>query len=261
MLDIFIESGGHFMSLASDCTIDPEEVEHYEAAASGWWDIRTVARWLHRYNLVRVPYILDAACRHFLRNPRQSDCLRELSILDIGCGGGVLCEPLAQLGAKVVGLDPAKTAIGVATLHAQAMRIVIDYRCETVETLAEVGEKFDIVLAMEVIEHVSSSDVFLERCAGLVNPGGLIILSTINRTVKSYAFAIAMGEYVLRLLPPGSHQWRRFVRPREIRSALERRSFHVTDVSGVTMNLRSRLLQLSKDSSVNYMLTARRPRP
>jgi 2-polyprenyl-6-hydroxyphenyl methylase / 3-demethylubiquinone-9 3-methyltransferase len=248
------------MTLATDCTIDPAELAHYEAAARHWWDRRSVARWLHRYNLVRVPYIRDAACQQFLRDPERADCLRDLRILDIGCGGGVLCEPLAQLGARVVGLDPAETAIDVATRHAREMGIIVEYRRDTIDALLETGEKFDVVLAMEVIEHVASSGVFLDRCAGLVNPGGLIILSTINRTLKSYAFAIAIGEYILGLLPRGSHQWRKFLSPAEIQSALERNSFRVTDVSGVTMNLRSRLLQRSTDSGVNYMLTAELPR-
>jgi 2-polyprenyl-6-hydroxyphenyl methylase/3-demethylubiquinone-9 3-methyltransferase len=248
------------VSLAIDVTLDPAEVAHYEAAARCWWDVNTVARWLHRYNLVRVPYIRDAACRRFGRDPAQPGCLSGLRILDIGCGGGVLCEPLAQLGATVIGLDPAKSAIAVATLHAQETGVTVDYRCETMETLRDAGETFDVVLAMEVIEHVASSDVFLDNCARMVSPGGLAILSTINRTWKSYAFAIAIGEYVLGLLPRGSHQWRKFMSPGEIRSALEKRSFRVVDVSGVTMNLRSRLLQLSTDSSVNFMLTAERPR-
>ena len=171
------------MSLATDCTIDPAELAHYEAAAGHWWDRQSVARWLHRYNLVRVPYIRDAACRQFGRDAQQADCLRDLRILDIGCGGGVLCEPLAQLGASVVGLDPARTAIDVARRHARETGIIVEYRCDTMEALLEAGEKFDVVLAMEVIEHVASSDVFLDRCAGLVSPGGLTILSTINRTV------------------------------------------------------------------------------
>jgi 2-polyprenyl-6-hydroxyphenyl methylase/3-demethylubiquinone-9 3-methyltransferase len=251
-----IPEGSEGMSSASDCTIDPAEVAHYEAATKCWWDSRSVARWLHRYNLVRVPYIRDIACRKFVRDPNRSDCLAGLRVLDIGCGGGVLCEPLAGLGAEVVGLDPAKTAIGVARLHAEETGLNVDYRCNTLDALLEAGEKFDIVLAMEVIEHVAHSGVFLDRCAGLVSPGGLIIMSTINRTLKSYAFAIAIGEYVLRLLPRGSHQWRKFVSPGEIQSALESKSLSVINVSGVTMNLRSRLLQLSHDSSVNYMLTA-----
>jgi 2-polyprenyl-6-hydroxyphenyl methylase / 3-demethylubiquinone-9 3-methyltransferase len=244
------------MDLIVDCTVDPVELAQFEALAGQWWDSRSVARWSHKYNAVRVPYIRDAACRQFMRDSNQPDCLRDLRVLDVGCGGGVLCEPLAKLGAIVVGLDPARTAIGVAKRHAIEAGIAVDYRSGTIEALAEAGETFDVVLAMEVIEHVAHSEVFLDTCAALVKPGGLVILSTINRTLKSYAFAIVMGEYVLRLLPRGSHQWRKFVRPEEIRSALQRNQFHVVDVSGVIMNLRSWLFQLSTDSSVNYMLTA-----
>jgi 2-polyprenyl-6-hydroxyphenyl methylase/3-demethylubiquinone-9 3-methyltransferase len=247
------------MGLIVDRTIDPAELAQFEAAAGQWWDSRSIAGWSHKYNVVRVPYIRDAACRQFMRDSNQPDCLRDLRVLDVGCGGGVLCEPLAKLGAIVVGLDPARTAIGVAKRHAIEAGIAVDYRCGTIVALAEAGETFDVVLAMEVIEHVAHSEVFLDTCAELVKPGGLVILSTINRTLKSYAFAIVMGEYVLRLLPRGSHQWRKFVRPEEIRSALQRNQFHVVDVSGVTMNLRSWLFQLSTDSSVNYMLTAALP--
>ncbi len=240
----------------AESTIDPAELAHYETVADSWWDTRTVAKWLHKYNVVRVPYIRDAICQRLGRDVSKPDCLRDLRILDIGCGGGVLCEPLAQLGAAVTGVDPAGTAIGVARRHAKEASIIVDYRCDTIEALARAGEQFDAVLAMEVVEHVAHIGDFLDRCAHLVRPGGLLILSTINRTWKSYAFAIVMGEYVLRLLPRGAHQWRRFVLPEEIETSLKRNPFRVVDVSGVTMNLRSRHLQLSNDVSVNYMLTA-----
>lgn len=241
---------------STESTIDPSELAHYKSAADLWWDTRSVARWLHKYNAIRVPYIKDAICQQFGRGSSQPDCLRDLRILDIGCGGGVLCEPLAQLGAAVTGVDPAGTAIGVARRHAKEASIIVDYRCDTIEALARAGEQFDAVLAMEVIEHVAHIDNFLDRCAQLVRPGGLLMLSTINRTWKSYAFAIVMGEYVLRLLPRGAHQWRRFVLPEEIEVSLKRNSIRVVNVSGVTINLRSRHLQLSNDVSVNYMLTA-----
>jgi 2-polyprenyl-6-hydroxyphenyl methylase/3-demethylubiquinone-9 3-methyltransferase len=240
-----------------ESTIDPVELAHYDSSADLWWDTRTVAKWLHKYNVVRVPYIANASCHHFGRDFSQPNCLSDLHVLDIGCGGGVLCEPLAQLGAEVTGVDPAGTAIAVAKRHAKEAGIIVDYRCDTIEALARVGEQFDIVLAMEVVEHVAHVNNFLDRCACLVRPGGLLILSTINRTWKSYAFAIVMGEYVLRLLPRGAHQWRRFVQPDDIGVSLKRNLFRVVDVSGVTMNLRSRRLQLSSEVSVNYMLTAR----
>lgn len=240
-----------------ESSIDPAELAHYESVADLWWDTKTVAKWLHKYNVVRVPYIKDALCRQFNRDPNEPDCLRGLRVLDIGCGGGVLCEPLAQLGASVTGVDPAVSAIGVARHHALESGVAVDYRCNTTEGLARAGERFDAVLAMEVVEHVADVDAFLSGCVDLVQTGGVLILSTINRTIKSYAFAIAIGEYILRLLPRGAHQWRRFVRPHEIDISLDKRHFRVVDISGVNMNLRSRRLQLSKDLSVNYILTAR----
>jgi 2-polyprenyl-6-hydroxyphenyl methylase/3-demethylubiquinone-9 3-methyltransferase len=241
-----------------ETSIDPAELAHYESAADLWWDEKTVAKWLHKYNFVRVPYIRDALCRQFGRDPDEPNCLRDLRVLDIGCGGGVLCEPLARIGAKVTGVDPAVSAISVAKRHAQESGIAVQYQCSTIEALARAGESFDAVLAMEVIEHVADVDAFLSGCANLVPPGGLLILSTINRTLKSYAFAIAIGEYVLRLLPRGAHQWRRFVTPDEVEASLTKRSFSIVGVSGVTMNLRSRRLQLSNDANVNYLLTARK---
>jgi 2-polyprenyl-6-hydroxyphenyl methylase/3-demethylubiquinone-9 3-methyltransferase len=158
----------------------------------------------------------------------------------------------------MIGADPAKGAIEAARLHALRSGIEIDYRCTSAEALADAGEKFDIVLAMEVIEHVADTDVFLARCAELVNPGGLMILSTINRTVKSFVYAIVAAEYILRLLPRGTHQWERFFTPDEFRMALRPHGLLVTDISGVTMNLRSRMMQLSADTQVNFLATAQR---
>jgi 2-polyprenyl-6-hydroxyphenyl methylase / 3-demethylubiquinone-9 3-methyltransferase len=171
----------------------------------------------------------------------------------------VLCEPLARLGAAVVGVDPGKNIIQEARLHAQRSGVEVDYRCATAEALADAGERFDVVLAMEVIEHVADSDAFIQRCAELVKPGGLMILSTINRTLKSFAFAIVAAEYVLRLLPRGAHRWDRFLTPAEVGAAVERNGLNVADISGVTLNLFARALQLSRDTGVNYILAAARP--
>ena len=241
-------------------TIDAAEVAHFDAAAATWWDPRGDARWLHRYNPVRVAYIRDQAARRFGRDPARPDCLAGLRILDIGCGAGVLCEPLARLGADVVGADPARKAIEVARRHAREAGLAVDYRCAPSEALADAGERFDIVLAMEVIEHVTDSDLFIARCAELVPPGGLMILSTLNRTVKSLVFAIVIAEYVLRLLPRGAHQWNRFLTPDEVKLAMARNGLAVSDVSGVTLNLWAGALQLSANRDVNYILTAERPR-
>jgi 2-polyprenyl-6-hydroxyphenyl methylase/3-demethylubiquinone-9 3-methyltransferase len=241
-------------------SIDSIEVERFDVPLDVWWSTTGEAGWLHKYNPVRIDYIRDAACRRWQRDARRADCLRDLRVLDIGCGGGLLCEPVAALGATVIGADPAPGAIEAARLHALASGLTIDYRCTSAEALSDAGEKFDIVLAMEVIEHVADHAVFLERCADLIAPGGVMILSTINRTFKSYIYAILAAEYVLRLLPRGSHQWERFLKPEEIGIALRSHGLRTANVSGVTMNMRSRQMQLSRDAAVNFIMTAERVR-
>lgn len=241
-----------------ESTVDRAEVASFDAAAEIWWDPDGAARWLHRYNPVRVAYIRDAACRRFGRDPAAQNCLTGLRILDIGCGAGVLCEPLAQLGATVIGADPGPAILEVARRHARETGVAIDYRCATAETLAETGEAFDLVLALEVIEHVADASLFIACCAKLTAPGGLMILSTLNRTAKSFAFAIVMAEHVLRLLPRGAHQWSRFLSPHEVDTMMGRHGLRVLGVSGVTLNLRTRALQLSANTDVNYILTAQR---
>lgn len=238
-------------------TIDQAQVARFDAAASAWWDPKGEARWLHRYNPLRLDYIRRAGCRQF-HDGAELGCLKGRRILDIGCGAGVLCEPLARLGAHVVGVDPAQSNIVMAREHARDAGLSIDYRCATAEALADRGEQFDIVLAMEVVEHVADARVFLSRCAQLVNADGLMVLSTINRTLKSFAYAIVAAEYVFRLLPCGAHQWRRFVTPHEAGAALDAGGLTLMDVSGVTLNLLTRDLQLSRDIAVNYILTAGR---
>jgi 2-polyprenyl-6-hydroxyphenyl methylase / 3-demethylubiquinone-9 3-methyltransferase len=241
----------------ASASIDSVEVERFDVL-DVWWSMSGEPRWLHKYNPVRVGYIRDAACRRWRCDPRQADCLKGLRVLDIGCGGGLLCEPVAALGASVVGADPAPGAIEAARLHALASGIAIDYRCTTAEALVDAGETFDIVLAMEVIEHVADHEAFLERCAELVAPGGMMVLSTINRTFKSYAYAIVAAEYVLRLLPRGTHQWERFLKPEEIGIALAPHGLRTANVSGVTMNVLSRKMQLARDTAVNFIMTAER---
>jgi 2-polyprenyl-6-hydroxyphenyl methylase/3-demethylubiquinone-9 3-methyltransferase len=244
----------------ADASIDSVEVERFDVPLDVWWSTTGETGWLHMYNPVRVGYIRDAACRHWQRDARPAHCLKGLRVLDIGCGGGLLCEPVARLGATVVGADPARGAIEAARLHALASGHGIDYCCTTAEALSDAGEKFDIVLAMEVIEHVADHEVFLERCADLIAPGGIMVLSTINRTFKSYAYAIVAAEYVLRLLPRGTHQWDRFLKPEEIGIALSSHGLRTANVSGVTMNLLSRQMQLSRDAAVNFIMTAERIR-
>jgi 2-polyprenyl-6-hydroxyphenyl methylase/3-demethylubiquinone-9 3-methyltransferase len=237
-------------------TVDETEVARFAALADTWWDPRGKMAVLHKFNPVRLAYIRDAACERFDRNPKQLDCLKGLRILDIGCGGGLLCEPLARLGASVVGADPAEANIEAARLHAARSEITVDYRATTAEALADAGEKFDIVLAMEVIEHVADVELFIERCAEMVKPAGLMVVATLNRTLKSFALAIVGAEYVLGWLPRGTHRWDKFVTPNELEIALELAGMEMTDDIGVIYNLLADRWQTSSDMDVNYMVTA-----
>ncbi|MFL5031016.1 MAG: bifunctional 2-polyprenyl-6-hydroxyphenol methylase/3-demethylubiquinol 3-O-methyltransferase UbiG [Xanthobacteraceae bacterium] len=242
-----------------DGTADAAEIAHFDALAETWWDPHGEMRALHMINPVRLGYIRDAACRHFRRDPKALDCLRGLRILDIGCGAGVLSEPLARIGAAVVGADAAETSIEVAKRHAAGSGLDIDYRAVTAEVLADAGERFDIVLAMEVVEHVADVDLFVRRCAEMIKAGGLMIVATINRTLKSFALAIVGAEYILRLLPRGTHHWDKLVRPDELETALEENGLKVVDERGVVLNIFTGEMQLSDDVDVNYMVVAERP--
>jgi 2-polyprenyl-6-hydroxyphenyl methylase/3-demethylubiquinone-9 3-methyltransferase len=240
----------------SASTIDAGEVARFERMAKTWWDERGPMAPLHKFNPVRLAYIRDQAAAHFNRDKKQAGCLTGLRILDIGCGGGILSEPLARLGASMVGADPATANIEVARSHAAQEGLSIDYRDATAESLADAGERFDIVLAMEVVEHVTDVDLFVRRCGEMVKPGGMMIAATINRTVKSFALAIVGAEYILRWLPRGTHRWDKFVTPDELETAMSHADLRVVDERGVIYNLLSDAWQLSDDMDVNYMLTA-----
>ena len=237
-------------------TVDADEVARFSALADEWWDFGGKMGMLHKFNPVRLASIKEAACRQFTRDPKRLDCLAGLRVLDIGCGGGILSEPLARLGATVVGADPAIPNIEAAKLHAAGQGLAIDYRATTAEALADAGERFDVVLAMEVVEHVADLNLFVRRCAEMVNPGGLMVVATINRTVKSFALAIVGAEYVLRWLPRGTHQWDKFVTPNELEIAMEQGGLRVTHERGVIYNILADRWQLSSDTDVNYMLSA-----
>jgi 2-polyprenyl-6-hydroxyphenyl methylase/3-demethylubiquinone-9 3-methyltransferase len=244
---------------ASGSTVDADEVARFSALATEWWDFGGKMGVLHKFNPVRLGFIKDAACRQFDRDGKRLDSLAGLRILDIGCGGGILCEPLARLGADVVGADPADANIAAARLHAAAGGLTIDYRATTAEALADAGERFDVVLAMEVVEHVADLGLFVQRCAEMVKPGGLMITATLNRTLKAFALAIVGAEYVLRWLPRGTHQWDKFVTPEELESALEAGGLRRIGESGVIYNPLADTWRLSSDMDVNYMITAERP--
>ncbi|HEY7664416.1 MAG TPA: bifunctional 2-polyprenyl-6-hydroxyphenol methylase/3-demethylubiquinol 3-O-methyltransferase UbiG [Xanthobacteraceae bacterium] len=241
-------------------TVDDAEVARLSALAAEWWDARGKMAVLHRFNPVRLAFIKDAVCRHFKRDQKRLDALAGLRMLDIGCGGGILSEPLARLGALVLGADPSATNIEAAQAHAAAAALSVDYRVTTAEALADAGERFEVVLAMEVVEHVADLDLFVRRCAEMVQPGGLMIAATINRTLKSFALAIVGAEYVLRWLPRGTHQWDRFVMPNELEAALARHGLSVVDETGVSYDLLADRWRLSNDMDVNYMLVAERAR-
>ena len=243
----------------SDATVDQREVARFAAMAAEWWDPRGRMGMLHKLNPTRLAYIRDTACRHFDRDPKTRKCLDGLRVLDIGCGAGILCEPMCRLGAAVVGADPAEANIAAARVHAQTGGLTIDYRATAAEALAGAGETFDVVLAMEVVEHVADLAAFVRCCAGMVAPGGLMITATLNRTLKSFALAIVGAEYVLRWLPRGTHQWDKFVTPNELEAVLERGGLRMIDERGVAYNILLDGWQLSDDMDVNYMIAAERP--
>jgi 2-polyprenyl-6-hydroxyphenyl methylase / 3-demethylubiquinone-9 3-methyltransferase len=237
-------------------TVDEDEVARFSRMSGQWWDARGPMAQLHKFNPLRLGYIRDHAAEHFGRDAKRLDSLQGLRILDIGCGGGILSEPLARLGASVVGADPSDSNIGVAQHHAAQAGLAIDYRSTTAEALAEAGESFDIVLAMEVVEHVADVGLFVDLAASMVKPDGLLFVATINRTMKSFALAIVGAEYVLRWLPRGTHQWDKFVTPNELEIAVEQAGLRIADETGVIYNLLADRWQLSTDTDVNYMVVA-----
>ncbi len=237
-------------------TIDAGEVARFSRLAGQWWDPRGPMAPLHKFNPVRLAYIRDRSAAHFGRDPTRLDSLAGLRVLDIGCGGGILCEPLARLGASVVGVDPSESNIAVARHHAAQSGLAIDYRNTNAETLAQAGEIFDVVLAMEVVEHVADVGLFVELAAGTVKPSGLLFVATLNRTAKSFALAIVGAEYILRWLPRGTHRWDKFVTPDELEIAIEPSGLQIIDETGVTYNLFADRWQLSTDMDVNYMVVA-----
>lgn len=237
-------------------TIDPVEVAKFERLAAEWWNPDGKFRPLHKFNPVRLAYVRDEVVSHFGRDVRAESPFAGLRLLDIGCGGGLLAEPVARLGAEVVGADPAPANIAVARLHAASSGLTIDYRATTAEALAEAAELFDVVLAMEVVEHVADIPAFLEACAKLLRPGGIVFIATINRTLKAYALAIVGAEYVLRWLPRGTHDYAKLVRPAELQAGLERAGLSIIARSGVTYDPLSDRWRRSADMDVNYVIVA-----
>ena len=244
---------------ASDSSIDAEEVARFSAIAAEWWDPKGKFAPLHRFNPVRLGFIRQTALQRFGRDGSAARPFDGLRLLDIGCGGGLLCEPMTRLGFTVTGVDASERNIGTARAHAAEQGLQIDYRSSVAEALVETGERFDVVLNMEVVEHVASPGPYLRDTAKLVAPGGIMIVATLNRTLKSLALAKIGAEYILRWLPPGMHDWRKFLTPEEIRAFLAPEpGLTIEGPFGVVFDPLRGVFHLSDDASVNFMMTVRR---
>lgn len=241
-----------------EATVDPAEVERYRRMAALWWQPDGPMWPLHVLNDLRRHWIRDRLCEALARDPAAERPLDGLAVLDIGCGGGLLAEAVVRMGARVHGVDVVERNIAVAREHAADAGLAIDYECVTAESLAERGASYDVVLNMEVVEHVADLGAFMEAGNALVRPGGLHVVSTLNRNLRSFVIGIVGAEYLFRILPRGTHQWRRFVRPAELERHLARGGLSIEARSGVKVNPLTRRMWLSRSDSVNYMVLARR---
>jgi 2-polyprenyl-6-hydroxyphenyl methylase/3-demethylubiquinone-9 3-methyltransferase len=239
-------------------TIDEAEVARFSALAAEWWNPHGKFGVLHKFNPVRLGFIRDQAAAHFGRDPKGMKPFAGLRLLDIGCGGGLLSEPMTRLGFEVLGADASAKNIKTASVHAEEQGLAIDYRATTAEALAESGERFDAILNMEVIEHVADLNLFLTSCASMLKPSGIMFVATINRTAKAFALAIVGAEYVLGWLPRGTHDWAKFVKPLELDTALTRAGLNVMTETGVMFNPLAGQWLLTSDTDVNYMVAAKK---
>jgi 2-polyprenyl-6-hydroxyphenyl methylase / 3-demethylubiquinone-9 3-methyltransferase len=244
------------MPATARTTIDDAEVERFSRMAQEWWNPNGKFKPLHKFNPVRLTYIREQVLERFGCDMKAARPFKGLRFLDIGCGGGLLCEPMARLGADIVGADASATNIEVAKLHANESGLAIDYRATTAEALADAGEKFDVILNMEVVEHVADVELFIEACGQMLKPGGIMFVATINRTLKALGLAIIGAEYVLRWLPRGTHQYDKLVRPEELASALGKAGMSIAETTGVFYNPFTDSWNRSRDTDVNYMVLA-----
>ena len=247
------------MSEASATTIDQGEVDRFSAMAAEWWSPTGKFKPLHKFNPVRIAFIRDQVCEAFGRDPKSHKPFEGLRFLDIGCGGGLLSEPMARMGATVIGADPSEKNVKIAETHAAESGVSVDYRAVTAEQLAADGETFDIILNMEVVEHVADVDFFISTCASMVKPGGMMFIATINRTFKANALAIIAAERILRWLPKGTHSYDKLVRPDELERPLSASGMEIIHRTGVFYNVLQDRWNLSRDMDVNYMMLAKRP--
>ncbi len=237
-------------------TAAPEEIAKFSAMADTWWDPSGDFQPLHKFNPSRIRFVRDRMAAHFGRDPSSPQPFAGLKLIDIGCGGGLIAEPMARLGFDVTGIDAAEKNIGVARVHAARSELGITYEVATPEEIITRGQRYDVVLALEVVEHVTDVEAFLQAAAGLVAPGGALIAATLNRTLKSLATAKIGAEYILRWLPPGTHDWRKFVKPSELTAGLRHGGLSVTELAGMSYDLFTDTWRTSKDLDVNYMALA-----
>jgi len=248
------------MSQTTASSVSPDEVAKFAAMAASWWDPTGPFKPLHKFNPVRLAYLRDRIGAHFARGEDDPLPFTGLSLLDIGCGGGLLSEPMARLGATVTGIDATPKNVSVASLHAAQSDLDIRYRHATAEELVAEGRQFDVVLTMEVVEHVADPGPFIADCARLLAPGGICFAATLNRTAKSFALAIVGAEYVLGWLPRGTHSWSKFVKPSELARWFREAGLDLGDVTGVGYNPLTDRFSLGRDVGVNYMMVATRPK-
>ncbi len=245
------------MQPAPTSTLDPHEVAQFAALAEEWWDPNGKFKPLHELGPARIGYLRDEIVRHFARDAAVKTVpLAGLRVMDVGCGGGLVAEPLTRLGAHVTGIDPGVETIAAARAHATSQGLAIDYRAARIEDIAAASETFDVVTCLEVVEHIPDVSAFLTAAAKTVRPGGLLITSTINRTLKSYALAIVGAEYILRWLPPGTHDWNRFVTPDEMAIYFKRAGLAPPRITGLVLDPLANRWSLSQDSAVNYFAAA-----
>jgi 2-polyprenyl-6-hydroxyphenyl methylase/3-demethylubiquinone-9 3-methyltransferase len=247
------------MNAATATTLDDAEIAKFSAIAAEWWNPEGKFAPLHRINPVRLAYIREKAMTHFRRDAEAIAPFSGLSLLDIGCGGGLVAEPMARMGFNVTAIDGSEKNIKTASLHAAQSGLVIHYQQQTAEALAATGQQYDVVLALEVVEHVADVSLFLNSIATLVKPGGLVILSTLNRTVKSYALAILGAEYILRWLPRGTHEWKKFLKPHEVIQPLQQQGLELQEMQGLVLNpLQWQWQMHPQDTDVNYMVVMKK---
>jgi 2-polyprenyl-6-hydroxyphenyl methylase/3-demethylubiquinone-9 3-methyltransferase len=238
---------------AAASTVDQAEIDRFSKLAQDWWDESGPMRPLHAMNPLRMSYIRQHLSDAFSLDSADLQPFKGLRILDLGCGGGIVSEPLSRLGADLVAIDAAEDSIEIARHHGADSGLAIDYRCTTAEALVDAGELFDAVISMEVLEHVADLSAFIDACGALLRPGGTIALSTINRTPKAYALGIALAEHVLHLLPIGTHDYEKFIKPGELNRYLRAADIDLTDVTGMTFSPLARDWRFSRDKAVNYL--------